>query len=158
MYKRVILIMALILTGCAGFPKQKKDGDSANDKVVTERMRATMLGDWCGEKMHTDGTYQKWLVKRFADGTYRIDFTTVDTFGSEESWGEYGLWGIRTPIYFTAMRGFIEDGRMVPADTSLADFYDAYKIISLTDRAFTYKSYTSGNVFSINRQCNKRKH
>ena len=143
------MISALILSGCAGL----NEGEFGQDKSATIKMRSLMLGKWCGEKKHEDDTYQKWLVDRFPDGTYRIDFTTVSSSGEEESWGEYGLWGIRAPIYFTAMRGFIENGQLTPADPTDPLFYDAYKVVSLTEHNFTYKSYTSGNEFTVKRQC-----
>lgn len=116
-------------------------------------MRYMMLGEWCGQKTHRDGTYQKWLVYRFPDGTYKIDFTKIGLNGDAENWGEYGMWGIRNPIYFTAMRGFIENGEVDPADPTDATYYDAYRVLSLTETEFTYKSYTSGNTFTVNRQC-----
>ena len=67
--------------------------------------------------------------------------------------GEYGFWGIRNPIYFTSMRGFIENGQPTPADPTTPAFYDAYKIELLTEQEFTYRSYTSGNAFTVKRQC-----
>lgn len=156
MIRTLALIFVFILIGCAGLPKNGSDAEFYNAPSLTEEMRELMLGDWCGEKLHADGVYQRWLVKRFPDGMYRIDFMTLDTAGKQETWSEYGIWGVRAPIYFTAMRGFIEDEESVEADTNEPVFYDAYKIIKLTEQEFTYRSYASGNVFTVNRVCKER--
>ena len=153
MLRIIFMIAVLMITGCASI----NDSEFGRDKSTTIKMRTLMLGVWRGEKNHDDGTYQKWLVTRFPDGTYRIDFSKVSPTGRKESWGEYGLWGIRNPIYFTAMRGFIENSNPTPADPTDSTFYDAYKVVLLTEQEFTYKSYTSGSTFTIKRQCSANK-
>lgn len=153
MIRLVFVLAVLLLVGCASI----NEDEFNQDKSTTVKMRSLMLGKWCGEKTHEDGTYQKWLVNRFSDGTYRIDFLKIDPAGKEEKWGEYGLWGIRDPIYFTVMRGFIENNQATPADPTEPAFYDAYKVLLLSGSEFTYKSYTSGNTFTIKRQCSASK-
>lgn len=153
MFRIIFSLFTLIAIGCAS----TNNSDFAQDKSITVNMRSLLVGEWCGEKTHDDGTYQKWLITRFLDGTYRIDFTKVSSTGEEEQWGEYGLWGIRAPIYFTAMRGFVEDGLLVPADPTEPAFYDAYSVVLLAEGEFTYKSYTSGNTFTVRRQCSAKK-
>ncbi|HCS26800.1 MAG TPA: hypothetical protein DIW43_05075 [Spongiibacteraceae bacterium] len=151
--KIVLTIIALTLAGCS-VTKTAQPGDEFGlDHAITERMRDALLGRWCGEKIYSDGTVQRWTVLRLRDGAYKVDFYTIDADGKEERWGEYGLWGVRAPIYFTAMRGFIKEARAREADTTNALFYDAYKVVELNEEVFTYKSYTSGNTFTLTREC-----
>lgn len=145
----LVILFPLVITGCASLG----NSEFSKDKASTAEMRHLLLGNWCGEKKLDDGTYQKWEVERYSDGIYRIDFTLIELSGDKKQWGEYGLWGVRNPIYFTAMRGFIDNEQSRPADPEEPAYYDAYKILSLTPNEFTYKSYTSGNTFTLKRQC-----
>lgn len=145
----LIALAVLAVNGCATI---SKNNDPFNfPKEQTETARDLLIGSWLGEKRHEDGTLQQWLVKRAPDGTYFIQFYVVESNGSRDSWAEVGFWGVRKPIYFTAMRGFVESGRIVPANTNDPVFYDAYHVISLDAEQFTYRSYTSGNEFTVKR-------
>lgn len=153
MYKLAVLILLVFLAGCASNGIQPSSTEATFDREVTNEMRKKMIGEWCGDKWYDDGSYRKWWVNRLEDGTYKIDFTNINAEGTVKNTSEYGLWGVRAPIYFSAMRGFIEDNRPIPADTTRADLYDAYKILELTHEEFKYKSYTSGNEFVLRRSC-----
>jgi hypothetical protein len=113
--------------------------------------RQLMIGSWLGVKHFEDGRIQRWLVKRQPDGIYFVHFQIIETNGEMDEWQEVGVWGVRKPIYFTAMRGFVENDNIIPADTDDAVFYDAYRIIELNEQQFTYRSFTSGNEFSLNK-------
>ncbi len=152
--KLTFSLIFLLLLGCSG--DKNSQFKYEKDININIDMRTMMLGEWCGEKILDNGTYQKWVINRFEDGIYKIEFTQIRTNGAESECGEYGLWGIRNPIYFSAMRGFITNGQQRPADTTKSSFYDAYEIVLLTESEFTYKSFKSGNTFTINRQCGKR--
>ncbi len=153
--KWLLSIASLALVGCVSPAAEDPVQEFGYDSRETAAMRQMMLGVWCGEKKFEDGGYQKWLVERFPDGTYRIDFTKTSPGGRADTWGEFGIWGIRKPIYFTAMRGVIQNDRAAQVDPTNPDLYDAYKVLSLTEQEFTYRSYTSGNTFTIKRQCDE---
>lgn len=142
-------LSTLLVLGCSNTPKNLEDRPFNFPESETAAARSHLIGNWFGEKHHEDGTVQEWLVRRLADGTYFIEFQVTDPSGGQESWVEIGIWGVRMPIYFTAMRGFAESDIVVPADTDNHTLYDAYEIISLDGETFTYRSYTSGNEFTV---------
>jgi len=84
-------------------------------------MRALLIGRFLGEKTLKDGTLQRWLVTRLNDGNYFIQFKTKKIDGADDSWSEVGIWGVRAPIYFTAMRGHVNNQRISPSDHTNPD-------------------------------------
>ena len=148
---KYLLLLTLLLTSVGNLAAE--DSIETN-KEKTAEMRELLIGKWCGSKQLADGDHQRWIVNRKSDGTYAIKFTLTKKDKSAETWGEYGIWGIRYPIYFTASRGFIDETGTLPADTNTPSLYDAFTLINLTSDSFTYKSLTSGNTFTINKQCN----
>ena len=152
--KNIILITAiLLLTSCATSEFTKIKNNSEQSKLETAHAKKLMLGTWCGQHTDEDGSISQSTVNRFKDGTYQIDFKEKNKNGVEESWAEFGIWGIRLPIYFTVLQGFIENEQPYLANTEDSSLYDAYKVVELTESVFTYDSYTSGNRFTITRQC-----
>ena len=95
MFRSLLCLIAMVLSGCMTTGER----DFQHDRDITIQMRSMMLGQWCGEKVHTDGTHQRWIVDRFVDGTYQIMFTVIRPGEAVDQWGEYGLWGIRHPKY-----------------------------------------------------------
>ncbi len=143
---KIFLVATLILSGCSTaltdqstefFPKEE-----------TAQQRSLLLGKWVGER-ESNGDAITWSVTRFADGTYTNEFRIVEANGARDSWTEVGIWGVRKPVYFTAVRGFMVDGQLEPADVAQASLYDAYKIVSLKPDEFTYISHTSGTTFTM---------
>lgn len=124
------------------------------NKQKTIEMRTMLIGKWCGNKHLLNGDYQIWTANRFDDGTYEINFTLTEKNGTKSTWGEYGIWGVRYPVYFTAVRGFIDKGEKFTADTNSPELYDAFTIKSLTKEHFTYQSFTSENIFTVSKNCN----
>ncbi|MGO4892895.1 hypothetical protein [Flavobacterium sp. W21_SRS_FM6] len=147
-----LLFALLLMAGCVA--KQAiQSPQSVPAKQQNTIMRESLLGQWCGEKIHENGMYQKWVVNRASNGTYKIDFTTVEVSGVKEQWSEMGMWGFRYPIYFTSVQAFADKGSVYPADTSDPSLYDAYEIQELNNEFFSYKSYASGKVFTVKRTC-----
>ena len=96
------LVLCLFLTiplGCTTSNKLEKPESSIVSKEFSNEVRTKLLGKWCGTKKHDDGLLQQWNVERQEDGSYRVDFSTTASDGSQESWSEFGLWGVRYPIY-----------------------------------------------------------
>ncbi len=148
---RLFLIFVCVLTSACTLSLSERSGTAgfAAPKEETAQARALLLGDWYGEKTHDDGVLQRWHVKRAADGSYLIHFLITNPDGSNEEWAEAGIWGVRKPIYFTAVRAFVGPEGTQAADTTDYGLYDAYSIVNLTEDEFTYKSYTSGNEFTL---------
>ncbi|GEA06912.1 hypothetical protein KUL42_16730 [Alteromonas sp. KUL42] len=151
------LVLSLFLTislGCSTSNKLEKPESSIVSKEFSNEVRTKLLGKWCGTKKHDDGLLQQWNVERHEDGSYRVDFSTTASDGSQENWSEFGMWGVRYPIYFTAVQGFSGENGPYRANTKDPDLYDAYTIIEIEEEHFTYKSFTSGNTFTLHRKCN----
>ncbi|MFK8013336.1 MAG: hypothetical protein AB8B80_14950 [Marinicellaceae bacterium] len=152
--KNIILITAIfLLPSCVSTEFSKIKNNYEESKIETADAKKLMLGQWCGKHTDEDGSHAEWTVNRFKDGTYQIDFMEKNKNGVEDHWGEFGVWGIRLPIYFTASQGFIENEKPYLANTEDSSLYDAYKVVELTDSFFTYDSYTSGNRFTVTRDC-----
>ncbi len=148
---KYLFLLTLLITSTASLADE---ASVAANKEKTAQMREMLIGKWCGSKHLADGDYQRWMVNRKSDGTYAIKFTLTKKDKTSETWGEYGIWGIRYPIYFTAVRGFIDEGSSFPADTNTPTLYDAFRVKNLTSDSFTYKSFTSGNTFTVSKKCN----
>lgn len=146
-----LFLSTLLLITCTHSLADTASVESNKQKTI--EMRDILIGKWCGNKHLANGDYQIWTVNRHADGTYQINFTLTKKDKTKSTWGEYGIWGVRYPIYFTAVRGFIDKAEKFPADTTSPDLYDAFSIKSMTKESFTYKSLTSGNVFTISKNC-----
>lgn len=148
--KLAALTLVVILIAC-GTPQVKAE---ESNQEVTERMRNLLIDKWCGNRTDSDGSIQNWAVQRFSDGTYKISFTSQDATGKKKGWGESGIWGIRYPIYFTVTTGFIHGNSEYPANTADSNLYEAYKIMHLSEKEFTYKSYRSDKTFTVTKNCN----
>lgn len=151
MIRQTLLALSVVtlLSACEAFMKPATTSTASAEE--TNNARKILIGHWLGEKKHDNGQLQKWLVHRRADGIYRIDFRTTETDGTIDQWSEVGIWGVRLPIYFTAMRGRVDGEKVEPANGAIAAYYDAYRVLELSDDAFTYNSYASGNTFTVRR-------
>lgn len=152
----ILLVLGLFLSGCEQIVNTQADvsGNAKADiRLEAKQLRDSMMGVWCGKKTFDDGGSQSWTIERYRDGTYVVLFKTTSKNGVNKQEAEYGMWGIRYPIYFTAVLGFIKDGVPTPANTDNHTFYEAYNIQTLTDNEFTYTSYKSGNTFTVIKEC-----
>jgi hypothetical protein len=144
------LACTLLLVFAAG-AATSKDRIEWHRPAVTEAAREKMLGTWYGEHQADDGSRKRWVIVRSVDGSYVADFEIIDISGAARRQSEFGIWGIRYPIYFTSVQGFDEDRQRYPADTSDPSLYDAYRVIAQDNDRFQYVSYTSGNTFEVRR-------
>lgn len=108
-----------------------------------------MVGKWFGSQPTKEGGVKKQIMERLPQGEYRVTFRIYDKEGKYEEQTEAGYWGISDQIYFTIFRGWINAGQFVPSNPSDPYNYDAYKIISLSNKIFEYKSLSSGNSYSL---------
>ena len=138
---------------CFTFASQSacRAGIEVHDAAETAAARQTLLGRWYGEKILEEGSHQRWLMERFTDGTYRIDFELTSPNNSIESWSETGIWGVRLPIYFTVTQTMGQNDLLKLTNASDPSFYDAYHVQTLAKDSFVYESYTSGNVFQTSK-------
>jgi len=147
--KKIPLLITLLVSGCSGIDStfEPNQGFEFYPRAQTEQQRSALLGKWKGERI-SDRDRILWLVARYPDGTYTIEFRLTEANGDSDSWTEYGIWGVRKPIYFSATRGYVVNGELKPTDVSRASLYDAYRIDTLDPVTFSYTSYTSGNSFT----------
>jgi len=142
------LLVLCILSGCETDAVRNDRELTHFSPEETDRMRSLLIGKWIGERT-LDGRKVRWLSTKNPDGSDDTEFRVLEPDGQKTEWIEHSIWGVRKPIYFTAMRGFIEDGRVAPIDTSHPDAYDAYRIDVLDSGVFEYTSYTSGVSFTV---------
>lgn len=147
---RLFILMLFVMLGSSNLGKASTAESSLDyfPREQTRHIREVLVGKWQGERVDTNSK-TVWLVTRMDNGEYRIDFKVTGSDGKSESWSEVGVWGVRKPVYFTAMRGWIRNGKFAPADTRNPAFYDAYRIVSADVDQFVYQSYTSGKVYTV---------
>ncbi len=138
---------------CVAFASQSacRADIEVHDATETAAARQTLLGRWYGEKTLEEGRHQRWLMERFTDGTYRIDFELTSSNNSIESWSETGIWGLRLPIYFTVTQAVGQNDVLKLSNASDPSLYDAYHVQTLAKDRFVYESYTSGSVFQTSK-------
>ena len=127
------------------------------DEVQTLASSATremLLGKWYGIRKLKDGGQKEWLTERSADGTYRVDFRFVSADGSARSQSEVGFWGVSGDIYFRIFRGWVTVEGMKPADPTVAEHYDAYKIDGLDGEYFSYVHKVRGQQYTVKKMPN----
>jgi len=144
----VVFTLLFELVACA------KHGAIKDEKIETNKtiyQRNILIGKWSGKSDLLSGGTRTWTTHRYPDGTFRVDFSSTDEAGNVSNQTESGIWGVSGDIYFTATRGFIENGVMIHADTTDASLYDTYKIITISDKKFEYVNLSTGNRFEVER-------
>ncbi|WP_237066087.1 hypothetical protein [Microbulbifer guangxiensis] len=148
--KAVLSVFLLsLLTACTS--TAPVDAIKPDDSLATTERRNKMIGTWFGDTVTKDGGRKMHIVQRHPDGTQRIDFKLIGADGTVTEQSEIGVWGISGPIYFVAIRGFIEGQQVYPADTSSPYLYDAYEILELTPQVFRYRHMDNDNEYMISR-------
>jgi hypothetical protein len=113
--------------------------------------RKLLIGKWFGEVKTDDGNKRPLLLDRLPDGTYKIIFRTYKNDSSFKDECEVGLWGFSGSIFFSMMRGWIDDEKFIPADPTDPYYYDAYEILMLTERQFEYRHIPTNKTLRLNR-------
>ncbi len=154
MDKVLPLLMAglIMLSGCASTTQTSSRPVSSVKPAVAlsqEEQWHMMVGKWYGEQPTKEGGIRKWLVERFINGTYRIDFRISKEDGTVDVLAEVGEWGISGPVYFSSFRGWVHGERIERSDRSDPYNYDAYRILQLSDTVFEYQHYSTGNHFLV---------
>ena len=109
----------------------------------------SLTGKWLGVNESPDGVKSKWLIHRKKDGTYTITFRTYDLNGKVTESKEAGHWRVSGPVYMSMFRAHIENDKFYPVDPSDPHNYDAYEIVKLTHKEFTYRHYEDNILFSV---------
>ena len=152
---RIVALALCALPGCSWSLMPNYAPDSPKPPATpapTASQRESwelMTGKWFGSLPAKDGTVRQWIVSRSADGTYEIVFRSYDRSGKYGESTEFGEWGVVGPIYFTVLKGWERGGELTPADAGDPSGRNAYRIIWLDRKEFTYESFSSGNRFKV---------
>lgn len=145
----VTMLLTCLLAACSTTPKV--DAIKPEDSTGIAERRALMLGTWFGDTETKEGGRRMHIVDRYTDGTMRIRFRIIKADGSIFEQQEVAIWGIAGPIYFSATQGFVENNKMLRADTSDPHLYDAYEILELDEDTFRYRHVDNGNEYEIDK-------
>ena len=152
---RIVALLAtlsMILSGCHDDPRGNAPVDAEKPWILGAKERRTaMLGRWHGSAPTKDGGRRKWLMERFPDGTFEVQFVTVLPDGRVQHRVERGLWGIAGNVYFTITRSYWKDGLFVDFNPDNASLYDAYDVLALDAQHFRYRGVETGSVFEVQR-------
>jgi hypothetical protein len=162
-------LLSMLLVGCSQFKSSKPvpvlpanlleavqseenllpDESTDLQKMASSASRNMLLGKWYGIRKMADGGQKEWLTERSADGTYRVDFRFLSADGRARSQSEVGFWGVSGDIYFRIFRGWVTVEGMKPADPTVAEHYDAYKIEGLDGEYFSYVHQARGQEYTV---------
>ncbi|ODN65962.1 hypothetical protein [Methylophaga muralis] len=148
-----LAVPLIFLVGCETTQTSSKSVAIAkpNLSISQEDQWHLMVGKWYGNQPSKEGGAKQWIVERYPNGNYRIDFRTIKNDGNIESSSEVGQWGVSGPVYFSSFRGWLEGDNVKPSDPSDPYNYDAYQIIKLNNEIFEYEHFLTGNRFTLKR-------
>jgi hypothetical protein len=153
----ILLCLLLIPTICfsvttpSPMPLPKKDLQDVPNTIFqsTRQIKwAQLVGKWFGSLNLEGGGKYMWIMERKNDGTYRVQFRVKDPSGKIINKIEVGEWGVSGNIYFTIYKGDLEEGKIVPVDTTDPTYRDAYQILKLTSENFEYEALDEVARFS----------
>ena len=146
--KFVVAVLLLVTAGCVS----ESGVDAMKPREASEQeQRAMLVGSWYGESVTKSGGSRAHLMRRAADGTFKVTFRVVDSNGKITEPTEVGVWGASGSVYFTITRGWIRGDRLVSASPDDANLNDAYEILELTHDRFRYRNFQTRNEFTVKR-------
>lgn len=140
----IIICFGVFLVGCGTKPYSAPP--------ISERQSyqwKALCGKWYGKSTLDSNEKREWLVNRSNDGSYVIEFITIDQDGNRERIVEKGEWGVSGDIYFTTFKSQISESREVPADSTDPANRDSYKILKLNDTTFRYKHLRTQGKYEV---------
>lgn len=155
-FRATLLVLFTLLIGC----KAQEEPLSLPEFIQswTQEPRSTeqqiwdgLVGNWYGSLIREDGARHQWLMRRFADGTYEIDFQVTSTDGQVRLSRETGQWGVAGGIYFSIFRGWLYGNEFEPSDPSDAFNYDAYRMLELHPDRLVYESLKTNTRYEAHR-------
>lgn len=96
-----------------------------------------LVGKWYEIQPTKEGGIRQTLSEKKQNGTYLNIFRIKSANGKNIEQEEVGEWGICGDIYFTIFKGWIINGRFIPAGSGPYN-YDGYHILKLTSKNFEY--------------------
>lgn len=149
--KKLIIISILIIStsGCSIF---KGDSIAYFKPELAGKEQSNydlILGKWYGENKVENGETREFIEERNDDGTYAVEFHTIDKTGKVSIQKEFGEWGISGKVIFTFVKSI--QNHYDEQATEMGDpmFQDAYIILNLSPTVCTYKHVVSGEKFTV---------
>jgi hypothetical protein len=119
--------------------------------LVEKRRHDMLVGKWFGESPVGNGGHRQVLVERTVNGTFTVTFKTrwgTDHLVVEQ---QVGQWGISGPVYFTITTGWLDGDHVDPTDLGQPYYYDAYRIIDLSEDRFEFESFAADTHYLLRR-------
>lgn len=153
-YVLALASLCLVLSSCnSTYTSRAKITESPAEKIFNDARTWTSLkGKWYGKQKRLDGQVREWLTEHKDDGTFTTTFIDHDLDGEKKTTIEYGEWGASGYIYFTILKGFIEDGEKKPIEDPEYWTRDAYYILNLNLDEFSYRDLEKQARFRAIRQ------
>lgn len=150
MNKLFTLVILLIITSSCSVLKANKIAyykPETTDKAQTNW--DNIIGRWYGITKIEDGETREFIDERKSDGTYEIEFHSINKTGKVSIQKEFGEWGLSGNIYFTVVRSISNSVQEQTMDLEDPYTRDAYKIIKLNETFLVYKHVVSGDKYSV---------
>ena len=145
----LLIVGGTIAVGCSSThtTNAAKEQELAEARVAAEHM---LTGYWYAELKAEIGETQRWLVERRADGFYKIT-TRLYGVGPSRQQVEVGEWRIEGPAVVHKIRGWIEDGQLIPVPDRDAHATKRFFIRFLSKDKFEYSSEGSDARYTVQR-------
>ena len=144
----LLIASGIVAVGCSTHSVDAaKEQERAEARVAAEHM---LTGYWYAELKAEIGETQRWLVERRADGYYKIT-TRLYGVGPSRQQVEVGEWRIEGPAVVHKIRGWIEDGQLIPVPDGDAHATKRFLIRFLSKDKFEYSSDGSDARYTVKR-------
>jgi len=151
------IFLSLALAGCRTAVQTEAAPQTVNaNKPRTPdavyQLRQHLVGAWYGDQRTTHGGRRRWIMRRAADGTFRVSFHTVDPVEGNYDETEVGVWGVSGRYLITLTQGWARpDGTVEASPSQSPYFWDLYEVLSLTNDEFSCLSIETGDRFQSRR-------
>lgn len=155
----ILLATTVGLVGCATAVKPGPSGPAVtafkpDTPIAVELRREQFVGWWYGDQPTKEGGRVQWIMRRSADGTFRVTFRTTDFTGKASEQTEVGEWGVNANLLVTVTRGWFQDEGIVEAFRADSYFWDVYEVHSIDSNGIKYRSVEGGNEYQVRKVAN----
>lgn len=116
--------------------------------------RELLIGKWYRSTTNEHGEIISEYAEVAVDGSFEFTFIIHQSDGSvADKIIELGDWGLVGDIHFTITKSEIIEDEHYAVDLAEPDNYNAYRVLELTNKTFTYQHVVTEEIF-ISRRVN----
>ena len=148
----ILLFSSTLFFGCSSTNTPTITESKPDLTLDKKQLRNGFIGKWESTQLTKDGNTKHAVIERNPDSRYVVEFKIFypdQTLKYQSK--EFGFWGVSGGVYFTMFRGWIKNDEFSPANPDNAYYYDAYKILNVSENELSYENLSSGNKYVYQR-------